>query len=111
MRDIGRTIKMLSKMTVSNGGTGAEAEAASKKLLDLAARRTKEAEQRKKEREERRLRRARELGSAVRVFAKRVADSLGPSASGPFSGIPYRPPSRRCTSTTARRRAARLPHF
>jgi hypothetical protein len=39
MRDIGRTIKMLSKMTVRNGCTDAEAEAASKKLLDLAARR------------------------------------------------------------------------
>jgi hypothetical protein len=44
--------------------------------LDLAARRTKEAEQRKKEREERRLWRAKELGSAVRVFAKRVARLL-----------------------------------
>ena len=76
MRDISRTIKTLSKMTVRNGCTDAEAEAASKKLLDLAARRTKEAEQRKKEREERRLRRARELGSAVRVFAKRVARLL-----------------------------------
>ena len=76
MRDIGRTIKTLSKMTVRNGCTDAEAEAASKKLLDLTARRTKETEQRKKEREERRLRRARELGSAVRVFAKRVARLL-----------------------------------
>ena len=81
MRDIGRTIKTLSKMTVRNGCTAAEAEAASKKLLDLAARRTKEAEQRKKEREERRLRRARELGSAVRVFAKRVARLLDASHS------------------------------
>jgi hypothetical protein len=81
MRDIGRTIKTLSKMTVRNGCTAAEAEAASKKLLDLAARRTKEAEQRKKEREERRLRRARELGSAVRVLAKRVARLLDASHS------------------------------
>jgi hypothetical protein len=69
MRDLGRTIKMLSKMTVRNGCTDAEAKAASKKLSDLAARRMKE-------REERRLRRARELGSAVRVFAKRVARFL-----------------------------------
>jgi hypothetical protein len=79
MRDIGRTIKMLSKMTVRNGCT--DAEAASKKLLDLAARQTKEAEQRKKEREERRLRRARELGSAVRVFAQRVARLIDASHS------------------------------
>jgi ribosomal protein L5 len=70
---VNRTIKTLS---VRNGCADAEAEAASKKLLDLTARRPKETEQRKKEREERRLRRARELGSAVRVFAKRVARFL-----------------------------------
>ena len=81
MRDIGRTLKTLSKMTVRNGCTAAEAEAASKKLLDSAARRAKETEQRKKEREERRLRRARELGSAVRVFAKRVARLIDASHS------------------------------
>jgi hypothetical protein len=81
MRDIGRTIKTLSKMTVRNGCTAAEAEAASKKLLDLATRHAKEAEHRKKERVERRLRRARELGSAVRVFAKRVARLLDASHS------------------------------
>jgi hypothetical protein len=81
MRDIGRTIKTLSKMTVRNGCTAAEAEAASKKLLDLATRQRNETEQHKKEREERRLRRARELGSAVRVFAKRVAWLLDASHS------------------------------
>jgi hypothetical protein len=81
MRDISRTIRTLSKMTVRNGCTAAEAEAANKKLLDLATRQAKEAEQRKKEREERRLRHARELGSAVRVFAKRVARLIDASHS------------------------------
>jgi hypothetical protein len=85
MRNISRTIKMLSKMTVRNGCTDAEAEAASKKLLDLAARHGKETEQHKKEREkareERWLMRAKELGGAARVLAKRVARLLDASHS------------------------------
>jgi hypothetical protein len=62
-------------MTVRNGCTAAEARAANKKLMELAARQAKETDQRKKERdkarEERWLRRARELGVAARVLTKR----------------------------------------